>query len=112
MSEREREKERDCEANSKQFLGKRLVTNRHIFEETFSRAFRVLEVHATRLRRLQRTKGSARKRERERERYIRIEKERKRKDDDERVFLRIFSVFEFEFSVVGDDSEDENDSDL
>jgi hypothetical protein len=75
----------------------------------------VLEVHATRLRRLKRTKGRARERERERERCIRIEKERKRKDDDdgdERVFLRIFSVFEFEFSVVGDDSEDENDSDL
>ena len=54
-------------------------------------------------------------RERERERYIRIEKEKKRKDDDdvdERIFLRIFSSSAFEFSVVGDDSGDENDVDL
>ncbi len=31
---------------------------------------------------------------------------------DERIFLRIFSSSAFEFSVVGDDSGDENDVDL
>tara|TARA_B100001142_G_scaffold310947_1_gene344905 strand:+ start:632 stop:955 length:324 start_codon:yes stop_codon:yes gene_type:complete len=79
--------------------------------------FRARKVHATRLRRVKRNeRESERERERERERAAHPpEKEKKRKDDDdvdERIFLRIFSSSAFEFSVVGDDSGDENDVDL